>query len=73
MSCPPKRVKSISDQSGKVLGGSELLVDDEVPFAGTGRGYRVDGQDDLFVSSGTSQVGESVGETRDDYSTAGGM
>jgi len=34
------------------LGGLEVLVDDEVAFAGTFWGYWVDGEDDLLVAKG---------------------
>jgi hypothetical protein len=44
-----------------------------MPFVGTFWGYWVDGEDDLLVAPGASQVGESVGEPWNDCSTAGGV
>ncbi len=66
-------VVGVSDQSGEVFCGVEVLVDDKVSFASPLGGYGVDGEDYLEVALGAAEVGEGVGETGDDGSAAGGV
>jgi hypothetical protein len=66
-------VVGVADQPGEVLGGLEVLVDDQVTFGSSPRSDGVDGQDDLLVALGTAEVGDGERESGDDVAAAGGV
>ncbi len=66
-------VVGVCGEAWQTLGCLEVLVDDDVAFGGSVGGDRVDGEDYLFVSFGSADVGEGVGESGNDGAASGGV
>lgn len=66
-------VIGVGDEAGEVVGRVEVLVDDGVPFGAPFGDDGVDGEDDLLVAFGPSEVGERPWEAGHDRTATGGM